>query len=291
MPLSISVEPSGICNLKCPECPSGLQQLSREKGLMQFDLFKKAIDELYQNLIYLLLYFQGEPYLNKNFFDFVKYAASKKIYTSTSTNGHFLDKNNCIKTIESGLDKLIISLDGTTQDSYSAYRKGGDLKKVIEGIENLVNIKRSMKSPTPHIVIQFLVLGSNESEISIARQLSKNLGVDEFSLKSAQIYNYENGNDLIPTIDKYSRYRKTKNGRFEIKNKLKNKCWKMWSSAVITWDGYVVPCCFDKDSTYTLGNLNENSFIEIWKNAKANVFRNKILKLRKEIDICKNCSE
>jgi len=77
-------------------------------------------DELAQNLLYLIFYFQGEPYINPKFLDMVKYAHDKGIYTITSTNGHFLNKANAKKTIESGLDRMIISVDGTTQETYTA---------------------------------------------------------------------------------------------------------------------------------------------------------------------------
>ncbi len=109
--------------------------------------------------------------------------------------------------------------------------------------------------------------------------------------KTAQVYDYANDpNNLIPTIDKYSRYRKTGNGT-EFKGKLSNQCWRLWHDPVITWDGIVAPCCFDKDAQHRLGNLKEKSFKEIWKNGEYTKFRTQILKGRKNIDICANCSE
>ena len=84
--------------------------------------------------MYLIFYFQGEPYLNPDFLDMVKYASGKKIYTATSTNAHYLNDANARRTIESGLDRLIISIDGTTQETYQQYRVGGHLNKVLEGL-------------------------------------------------------------------------------------------------------------------------------------------------------------
>ncbi|MCD4737044.1 MAG: radical SAM protein, partial [Bacteroidales bacterium] len=150
-PYSLSVEPTTSCNLRCPECPSGLRQFPRYTGMMDFESFKKIIDETHKHLIYLLLYFQGEPYLNPAFFDFVKYAKKHRIYTATSTNAHFLTEENAGKTIDSGLDRLIISLDGIGQEAYSAYRIGGRYDQVIKGIQNIVKLKRELKSCTPYI--------------------------------------------------------------------------------------------------------------------------------------------
>jgi hypothetical protein len=79
-------------------------------------------------------------------------------------------------------------------------------------------------------------------------------------LKTAQVYDYKNGNELIPENEQYSRYKKNSDGTYSIKNSLENNCWKLWHSCVITWDGKVVPCCFDKDAQYQLGDLQTHSF-------------------------------
>lgn len=290
-PVSISIEPTTSCNLRCPECPSGLRAFSRPTGNLDQDFFRKTIDELHKDLMYLIFYFQGEPYLNPDFLEMVSYASDKKIYTITSTNAHFLTDDNAKKTVESGLDRLIISLDGTTQEIYESYRRGGKLDKVLEGTKNIIKWKNKLKSKKPFLIFQFLVVKPNEHQINDVKKLADQIGVDKVLYKSAQIYDYENGNDLIPSIDKYSRYRKNPNGKYSIKNSIKNSCWKMWHSDVITWDGKVVPCCFDKDAEFVLGDLKKNSFQEVWKNPEYDKFRSAILKGRDRIDICKNCTE
>jgi len=291
LPVSISFEPTTSCNLRCPECPSGLRAFTRPTGMLQKNFFKETIDQLHKQLLYLVFYFQGEPYLNPDFLDMVKYASSKKIYTATSTNAHYLNDENAKRTIESGLDRLIISIDGTTQDVYEQYRVGGKLAKVLEGTKNVVKWKKQMQSKTPFIVFQFLVVKPNEHQIEDVKKLAKEMGVDDVWFKTAQVYDYENDpNKLIPTFDKYSRYKKTNNG-YEFKGKLANHCWRLWHDPVITWDGLVAPCCFDKDAQHQLGDLKERSFKEIWENGEYKKFRTEILKGRKNIDICSNCSE
>ncbi len=290
-PVSISFEPTTSCNLRCPECPSGLRAFTRPTGMLQKEFFVDTIDQLHRELLYLVFYFQGEPYLNPSFLDMVKYATTKKIYTATSTNAHYLTDDNAKRTIESGLDRLIISIDGTTQETYQQYRIGGNLEKVIGGAKNIVKWKKELKSKTPFVVFQFLVVKHNEHQVEDIKKLAKEIGVDDVWFKTAQIYDYENDpNNLIPTIDKYSRYRKTESGT-QFKGKLSNQCWRLWHDPVITWDGLVAPCCFDKDAKHRLGNLAEKSFKEIWKNGEYTKFRTQILKGRKNIDICANCSE
>lgn len=290
-PVSISFEPTTSCNLRCPECPSGLRAFTRPTGMLQKDFFIETIDQLHKDLLYLVFYFQGEPYLNPSFLDMVKYAASKKIYTATSTNAHYLNDANAKRTVESGLDRLIISIDGTTQETYAQYRVGGQLEKVIEGARNIVKWKRELKSRTPFVVFQFLVVRHNEHQTEDVKKLAAEIGVDDVWFKTAQIYDFANDpNQLIPTIDKFSRYKKTATGT-EFKGKLSNQCWRLWHDPVITWDGLVAPCCFDKDAQHRLGDLKEKPFKEIWKNGEYTRFRTKILQGRKNIDICANCSE
>jgi radical SAM protein with 4Fe4S-binding SPASM domain len=292
LPISISFEPTTSCNLRCPECPSGLRSFSRPTGMLQQDFFKETIDQIHEHLLYLIFYFQGEPYLNPGFLDMVKYASDKKIYTATSTNAHYLNDENARKTVESGLDRLIISIDGTTQDVYKQYRIGGQLDKVIEGAKNIIKWRKQLNSKTPFVFFQFLVVKPNEHQIEAIKQLAKEVGVDEVRFKTAQVYDYEQDpHQLIPTEQKYSRYRRDAEGRTVPKNKLANHCWKLWHANVITWDGLVVPCCFDKDAMHQLGDLKNRSFREIWQNDNYRQFRSELMKSRKNIDICANCSE
>ena len=291
LPVSISIEPTTSCNLRCPECPSGLRSFTRDTGMLNENFFKETIDSLYKDLLYLIFYFQGEPYLNPQFLEMVNYASQKGIYTATSTNAHYLTNEMAKKTVESGLDRLIISIDGTTQEVYESYRVGGKLDKVLQGAKNMVKWKKELKSNTPHLIFQFLVVKPNEHQIEDAKKLTKELGVDEIRFKTAQLYDYEHGNDLMPTINEYSRYKKNKDGSYSIKNKLLNHCWKLWHSCVITWDGKVVPCCFDKDAQHQLGDLQKNTFSTLWQSDAYQNFRRSLLKSRSEIDICKNCSE
>jgi radical SAM protein with 4Fe4S-binding SPASM domain len=291
-PISVSFEPTTSCNLRCPECPSGLRSFTRPTGMLQKDFFRETIDDINQHLLYLIFYFQGEPYLNPEFLDMVKYASSKNIYTATSTNAHYITDEVAKKTVESGLDRLIISIDGTTQEVYQQYRVGGNLNKVIEGAKNIVKWRKELNSKTPFIFFQFLVVKPNEHQLEEIKQLAKEIGVDEVRFKTAQVYDYETDpNQLIPNNEKYSRYKKDKDGNYKPKNKLVNRCWKLWHANVITWDGLVVPCCFDKDATHQLGNIKNESFKNIWKNSNYKQFRTELMKSRKNIDICSNCSE
>ncbi len=290
-PTTLTIEPTTACNLGCPECPSGLKSFTRPTGNVKIETVDLVLDQLASKLTYLNYYFQGEPYIHKDFFRLIEKANEKGVYTCTSTNAHFINDKSAEATIKSGLDKLIISLDGITQEVYESYRIHGQLDKVLSGAKKIIEWKKKLKSQTPLVVFQFLVVKPNEHQIEDAQLLAEEIGADKINFKTAQIYDFENGNPLIPTLEKYSRYKKNSNGKYVIKNKLDNQCWRMWRGTVLTWDGKVIPCCFDKDAKHQMGDITADLFKTVWRSEPYMNFRKGVLKSRASIDICKNCSE
>jgi radical SAM protein with 4Fe4S-binding SPASM domain len=255
--------------------------------------FHRIIDELSPGLTYLTFYFQGEPYLNPDFNEMVRYAANLNIYTATSTNAHHITPELATKIVASGLNRLIISVDGATPDVYQTYRIGGSLTKVIEGTKNIIQARTLTKRHSLHIIWQFIVFKHNEHQIEEVKQLAHALGVDEVRIKTAQVYEGNDPEKWIPDNEQYSRYalEALQENSVLIKSKLLNHCWRMWQGCVFTWDGDVVPCCFDKDASHKLGNILSQSFKQIYKSTAYKNFRAALLISRKEIDICRNCSE
>lgn len=290
-PFSLSIEPTTACNLGCPECPSGLKKFTRPTGKMDLLFHRAVLKSVGKQVFYINYYFQGEPFLHPQFLDLIKEAKKQKIYTSTSTNAHFIDQVKADEIVHSGLDRLIISIDGMTQETYENYRVNGKLSKVIEATKCLIASKNKLKSSTPHLIFQFLAVRQNEHEVPAVFKLAKEIGIEEVRIKTAQLYDYKNGNTLMPENDEFSRYKLTSNGIYVLKYKTGNHCWRMWSSSVLTWDGKVVPCCFDKDAQHVLGSVIENDFHLIWKSEKYHSFRRSILNNRNGIEICQNCSE
>jgi len=291
LPWSASIEPTTSCNLRCPECPSGLRNFTRPTGNLSVENFSKMINELSPHLVYLTLYFQGEPLLNKQFAEMVKLAKKHNMYVATSTNGHFLDEETAKSLVASGLDKLIISIDGTDQQTYEQYRKGGNLDTVKQGIRNIIAARKNAAKKNPLVELQFLVTGYNEHQMPGIRAFAREEKADKLTLKSAQVYSFAEGNPLIPSADKHSRYRQMPGAKWQIKNSLPNRCHRQWRAPVITWDGMVVPCCFDKDAEHIMGNLHEKPFRQIWKSPEYRAFRKKVFSARKDIEICTNCTE
>ncbi|MCU4163920.1 radical SAM/SPASM domain-containing protein [Carboxylicivirga caseinilyticus] len=288
-PLALSIEPTSICNLKCPECPTGTNTLLRPRGKISLVEYKKIIDQLPKELIYLNLYIQGEPTMHPDFPELIQLANNKNLYTSTSTNGHFITPALGKKIVESGLTRIIFSVDGTTQESYEKYRIGGSLHKVIEGIKNITSAKKKLKKRYPLVIIQFLVFKHNQHQLEEIKKIAKDLSVDKLEFKTAQFNNYSDSPVEPPTIERFRRYENTH--RLRIKGKMLNKCWRQWHSAVITWNGKVAPCCYDKDAIYLLGDITTNNFSEIWKSKESQLFKTNILQNKKNISMCHNCPE
>lgn len=290
-PTSLSIEPTTSCNLRCPECPSGLRSFSRPTGMLQEGLFEQVIDQVKGHLSWLHLYFQGEPFLNPRFLTMVRYADSQGVFTSTSTNAHYLTEQSVAEVLDSGLKQLIVSMDGITQEIYQQYRVGGNLEKVQQGLQLLIAARKKAGKQFPRIVLQYLVTGQNEQQIPALKSWAKSLQVDELQLKTTQIYDFENGSDLIPKDLGYSRYIPAGNGKWKLKKQIENKCWRMWQGAVVTWDGKVVPCCFDKDASYVMGELKTQPMSAIWNSLPYFNFRKQLLADRTQIEICRNCTE
>jgi radical SAM protein with 4Fe4S-binding SPASM domain len=290
-PWAASIEPTTACNLRCPECPTGMQSLSREKGTMSVEVFRKILDKLSPTLFYLTLYFQGEPFLNPDFTRMVRIARKKRIFVATSTNGHFLNQKNVDLIIESGLNHLIISLDGLDQLTYEKYRANGNLQTVTEGIKRLVAQRNSSKSKSPFIELQFLVMRHNQHQMQEMRAFATLAGVDKLTFKTAQVYHFDNASAIIPTLKDKSRYKQNPDGTWMMANKIRNRCHRIWSSIVVTWDAKVVPCCYDKNADHQTGNILEDKLLVLWKNQNYYTFRKTVLNNRSGIEICSNCGE
>ncbi|MBN1446767.1 MAG: SPASM domain-containing protein [Bacteroidetes bacterium] len=288
-PYSLTIEPTNRCNLSCPECPSGNGAMTRPQGLLSFEDFTRIVDEVYRDVFYLQLFFQGEPFINNRLIDMVQYARAKRMYVSISTNAHYIREKTATQLIANGPDRLIISVDGLTQDVYEQYRVGGSLAKVHHALDLLTAERHRQGRHGPELVLQLLVTRQNEEQLPLLRGLAKKHNA-EIALKTMQVYSIEGAERFLPTNERYSRYRRV-DGALQTKNRLRNRCAQLWERSVITWDGIVVPCCFDKDADHPLGHLNGRSFFEIWQSDEYHAFRQQILTNRKGVEMCRNCTE
>jgi radical SAM protein with 4Fe4S-binding SPASM domain len=276
--------------LQCPECPSGLGALTRPLGLLNTQDFKKLIDEVSDTGFYIQLFFQGEPYINKNLPEMINYAQVKNIYISVSTNGHFLNEKNIDYILDNAPDKLIFSVDGLDEESYQKYRVGGTFEQADRGLRALINRKIERGLKKPFVEFQFIVMKQNEHQLDEVKKYCEQVGVDKLVFKTMQISSYDSAVKFLPSKKKFRRYI-LENNSFRIKNEIKNHCFALWRTSVITWDGRVVPCCFDKDAQNEIGIVNGRAFADVWHSEKYSDFRRKVLSSRKSVSMCTNCTE
>ena len=314
LPTFVSVEPANFCQLRCPECPVGLRGERREAkgergtpllggaggGLLTMELFHRILDEVKEHAHTMQFYFQGEPLLNKQLPEMIAAAHKVGLYTIVSTNAQALNRSMAEALVKSGLSRVIVSIDGFSEESYAAYRVGGSLHKALEGLQHLANAKAEYHSRI-RIEMQVLRLKSNEHEWSWIKKNYKKLGATHLIFKTAQLYDFEHGHPLMPTDERYSRYKKTADGTY-VHKKFTNlspycliassPCKRLWSGCVITTNGDVLPCCYDKDHRHAYGNITQQSLAELYHSIKANALRRRVLLDSGEpLEMCKNCNQ
>ena len=268
---------------------------------MRMEVFERILEQVQKTAHTMQFYFQGEPLLNKQLPEMIARAHQAGLYTIVSTNAQALNRSMAEVLVKSGLSRIIVSIDGFSEESYAAYRIGGSLHRALEGLQYLQEAKVQNGSPI-RIEMQVLRLRTNEHEWSWIKKHYKKLGATHLVFKTAQLYNFENGNPLIPTNERYSRYKKTADGTYIHKKShrlislpLRKKserglCLRLWSGCVITTSGEVLPCCYDKDYRYALGNITTLSLSEIFHSNKTNTLRQHILNNHLP-EMCKNCNK
>jgi|GEM_PF-395371 len=289
-PYILQIEPTNTCNLSCPLCPVGRKELTRQPRHMKLKEFKAIIDDMEQYLLFLVLWDSGEPFMNPELPEMIKYATERKIKTVTSTNAHFLQNEEYVKRIlTSGLSNLIVAIDSLDEDNYKSYRKKGDLDKTIFGIKNLIRLKKELNSATS-INLRMVVMKQNEHQLSEIRKFAKNLEADVFTVKTANpscgVNHFDE--DIIPSNPKYRRYQ-YKNGTYE-RVRINTQCERIWNMSNIFSNGDVVPCTYDYNAELKIGNIHENPFSEIWNSTAYRNVRKKIFCDKDSIPKCRECT-
>lgn len=302
-PFFVSVEPAAVCQLRCPACPVGMgkavnQSVSEavypHRGLMPRDIWERVLSQIKDSAKIIQFYFQGEPLLHKDLPVMIREAHEAGLYTIVSTNGQAMTQDLANALVVAGLNRIIVSMDGLTQETYSAYRVGGSLDQCKAAIRWLQDAKQKQSSLPPSmggsrgaiIELQVLRLKTNEHEWEAFKRLYLSLGADRLTFKTAQLYDYAAGHPLMPSNPRYSRYRLGSDGLYHRKNRWP-WCTRIWMGCVIATNGDVLPCCYDKAHEYVYGNIMEAPLAEILRSDKARAFMRAAQK--EQPAICKEC--
>ncbi|MCL2328843.1 MAG: radical SAM protein [Bacteroidetes bacterium] len=287
MPSFVSIEPTNMCNLSCPECPTGNKQSTVVKGAISLKTIETLLPHIAPRTWFVNLYFQGEPFLNHHLTEIVAHISRYKMMTSISTNAHFITPGIAQQLVQAKLTKLIVSLDGYDQQSYELYRRSGNFEKVLQALDYVHEAKQQQKSHFPIVELQCLLFKHTQNHKQQIREIGKQHHADIVAFKTAQFYSSENLH-LLPD-EQNSRY-KHLNETLVRKKTLRNRCWKMWSSCVISWQGNVLPCCFDKNHEFSYGNVINTPLHKILQQQNTFHFKKMVHSNRKGIEMCRNCS-
>lgn len=291
LPLFVSVEPAAVCQLGCPECPvgqtnTGMSGYRNTERLMPRELWHRVLAEVRETAWTIQFYFQGEPLLNKDLPQMISEAHAAGLYTIVSTNAQALTEEMAQALVAAGLERIIVSMDGLTEESYGAYRIGGSLEQCMNALSYLRAAKEQSSNRQLLIELQCLRLRTNEHEWAEMKRVYKSLGADRLVFKTAQLYNYADGHPLMPTEPRYSRYIMGADGHYH-RRSLGRGCLRVWSGCVITTNGDVLPCCYDKAHAHAYGNSKESPLSELFRNNVSLAFRRSAI--RETPAICKEC--
>tara|TARA_Y100000310_G_scaffold344861_1_gene460081 strand:- start:2753 stop:3781 length:1029 start_codon:yes stop_codon:yes gene_type:complete len=276
-PTAIWLEPTALCNLKCVMCPHEGEGLERQKGLMDMDLFRKIIDEVSAWKPAIKFYHTGESLIHPKLGEMIIYAKSKGCFTMLNTNATLLDERKAQMILDTPLDYLSFSFDGSTKDIYEKIRIGGDFDKTLSNILRFLEMKKEQGNKRLYTRIEMIRMEDTEEDIDNFKEKFSSLPLDSVGIK--RLMNW--------------------GGQIEVKGEIKEEftdlnCLHPWTFASILWDGKVVPCCRDAHAKHVLGDMNENKLLDIWnKHYKMLHFRRTLAENNgyKNIDICKNCDE
>ena len=276
-PEVFAIEVTNYCNLDCVMCPR--REMKRKVGMMSFDLFKEIIDQIRDYNRHVLLHNFGEPLFHPQIDKMIDYCAENRIKTKFSTNGTILDREHTLKILNSRLDGIILSLDGSTRETYEKLRVKGEYEQVEQNIVNFLKLKREMHLKKLHTIIQIIHMNETETEIIDFIKRWKPY-VDEVLIKP-----YSTWADQVEGIKELSK----PEHRFKPKIKRRYPCLWPWVTVVIQWNGDVVPCCYDYDSKYILGNVKEKSLVEIWNGEEVLNLRRQFVEGNYNNPLCKQC--
>lgn len=290
-PVSITIEPTNICNLRCPICETGSGKLKRKQGKMTYEDFVKIMDKIGPSANCLLFYYMGEPFLNKDAYRMIRYAREMGLYVTTCTNGDLIDPN---ALYESGINHISFQIGGITQKTHEVYRVNSNLSKIFKNIESYLDlIQRYGKRDGEHEVeLGLIVMKQNESEIDNFLKLGKELGVMA-TLINPCVRSLEQANNFLPECETYWLYNKEvfkERGDFVVKRYFPwNSCPWIYYNITIQVDGNVVPCCRDAQGDYVLGNLLTESLEDVWNGKRFREWRFRLRRVGDPHPLCRLC--
>jgi MoaA/NifB/PqqE/SkfB family radical SAM enzyme len=261
MPSSYFIDPVNVCNLRCPLCPTGRGVLARPRGRMALPDLRRIVDEIAPYAYRIEMYNWGEPLLHPDIVDMIRYASEKRISVGLSSNLNRFEPGTARELVRSGLSQLVVSIDGASQETYAAYRRQGELDRVLANLRLLLDARREAGTRRPLVIWRMLVGRHNEHEVEEVRQLAHQAGADCF-LTDVLYVDTRDPDQIREWLPTDERYRPPGYRQEQPQNRW--SCYDLWESMVINWDGGVSPCCWLHDPQFDFGNALTASVRQVW---------------------------
>ena len=289
MPVHLTIEPTNLCNARCPVCETGNGSMERTGGMLDERLYRHLIDEVGPTTAILMFYFMGEPFLHRQSYDMIRYARSKDMYVETCTNGDYADAKGIVY---SDVNEVSFQIGGMTAETHRVYRVRSDLDRVRKNLYDLLDERRKHPASNVQINVGFIVMRHNEHQVPDFLRWAKEIGVDRANVIDPCVRTVSQGHEMLPTDRKYWFYDEEAFERGVLRPKVvpSNECTWIWNSTTINWDGTVVPCCRDPHGKHVFGNAFERPLRQIWNDEPIKRFRRRIASAQNQVDICELCS-
>lgn len=283
-PAVFAIESTNRCNLRCVMCPRGEPDvMTRELGTMSDEVFVKVLDDARYFTDPCWFHWFGEPLLHPRLFEQIEMAKSRGVPNlGISTNGTLLDDRRAAAVLESPLDTLKIAIDGTTKEVYERIRLSSqhEFEEVVENARSFLARRRSLSRSKPHTILSIIVMDETRAQLDQFRTFWLGAGADEVLFKPFTTW----GNQfegLTPLVER---------GGVDAQPR-QQPCYFLWESLVVSWNGLVVPCCYDYDAKEVLGDVTHQTLREIWNGEAYQRLRSNELAGCNDSSLCAGCDQ
>jgi radical SAM protein with 4Fe4S-binding SPASM domain len=288
LPDVFAIESTNYCNIRCVMCPRGEPDLmQRALGHMDDDVFRNIVDgwELFSEPCWF--HWFGEPLMHPRLFEQIAYAKAAGVRNlGISSNATLLTEARSAQLLDSELDTLMLCIDGTNAPTYESIRRSAAFSydEVCENVRRFLALRARRAPSRPHTILQIIVMEETRAQLDDFAATWRAAGADEIVFKPYTVWGSQGEHDfaaLAPVEQRAALNAATRS----------HPCWNLWSSLVIAWDGTVVPCCYDYDTTMPMGNVREQPLNEIWNGEAYRALREAERAGRNASPLCRNCTE
>lgn len=278
-PDRVYIESTNVCNLECVMCPTGLHLDTRPKGYMDWELFTSIVDEIAPFAEAVVLHSWGEPLLHPRIVEMIEYAKAHDLWVELSTNATRLDEQMARRLITAGLDRIYLSMDGLTKETYEKVRVKADFDTVLANIERFIDLKHELGAQV-EADVQIVRLSETDAEVAAFVERWRQSRADIVNIKELDTW----GGQIAGVTELAVEPQPDETAA-------RRPCPNLWYHCHIHWDGTLVSCSRDYDALTPLGNVRNGGVLATWHGARMRELRRWHLDGRFCAAQCEHCVE